>query len=367
VGDPNAEPPAGWPGVAVVMPVRNEASHLADAVHAIRAQDYPGPMTVCLALAPSTDGTEEIAARLAREDPALMLVESPGGTTPAGLNAAIAATEEPIIVRVDGHSVLSPGYIRRAVATLQSTGAVNVGGVQQAIGTTPFERAVAAAMSSPFGTGDARFHYGGPPGPTDTVYLGVFDRTALDHAGGFDEDLVRNQDYELNIRLRQGGGVVWFDPQLAVGYRPRSSLGALARQYFEYGQWKREVLRRHPRSLRWRQAVPPVAVGAVLSGLIAGRWWRPALLAPAGYAMAVVVAALAAGQREPSITVRLLAVFPAMHGAWVTGLLVGPAAPIIRRGGTRAATHRRASVTPRRHQDGGPEGSRSRARSRTLG
>ena len=116
-------------------------------------------------------------------------------------------------MRVDGHAELSAGYIRRAVETLRRTGAANVGGVQRAAGTTPFERAVADAMSSRFGTGDATFHYGGTEGPTDTVYLGVFDRAAIEAVGLFDERLLRNQDYELNIRLREAGGVVWFDPR----------------------------------------------------------------------------------------------------------------------------------------------------------
>lgn len=306
------------------MPVRNEASNLARAVAAIRRQDYPGAMTICLAVAPSTDGTERTATMLAAEDPAVVLVDNPVGTTPAGLNAAIRATTEPIVVRVDGHSQLSAGYVRHAVETMRRTGAVNVGGIQQAEGDTVFERAVAAAMTSRFGTGDAQFHYGGRPGPTDTVYLGVFRRTALEEAGGFDEELVRNQDYELNIRLRRAGGIVWFDPNMTARYRPRGTLGGLARQYFEYGRWKREVLRRHPGSLRWRQAVPPLAIGAVVAGLGLGRWWRPALLAPAAYAGAIGAASVHAGHRQREIVVRLLAIFPTMHGSWVAGLLAGP-------------------------------------------
>ncbi len=319
-------PDVEWPAVSVVMPVRDEAPHLRRAVEAIRSQQYPGPLEICLAVAPSADGTEAIAATLAREHPDVTVVPNPDGGPAAGLNAAIAATRGPVVVRVDGHSELSPGYIAQAVATLRETGAVNVGGIQQARGTTPFEGAVAAAMTSRFGTGDARFHYGGRPGPTDTVYLGVFDRGALERVGGFDERLVRNQDYELNIRLRQAGGVVWFDPDLTVHYRPRGSLGALARQYFEYGQWKREVLRRHPSSLRWRQAVPPIAIGAVVAGLVLGRRWRPALLAPAGYAAAVAAAALRAGRRDRSVIGRLLLVFPTMHASWSAGLVIGPPA-----------------------------------------
>jgi succinoglycan biosynthesis protein ExoA len=304
------------------MPVRNEAGDLRRAVTAVRAQDYPGAMEICLAVAPSTDDTAAVAAALVREHDDVLVVANPAATTPAGLNKAIRATTGEVVVRVDGHAELSPGYIRRAVATLRRTRAANVGGIQRAVGTTPFEEAVADAMSSPFGTGDATFHYGGAEGPTDTVYLGVFDRAAIDRVGLFDESLVRNQDYELNIRLREAGGVVWFDPQLAATYRPRGTLRALARQYFDYGRWKRSVVRRHPRSLRWRQAVPPAVTAAVAAGAVAGFVWRKALLLPAGYTVAVAAAATVAG-KSPGRRVRLLAIFPTMHLSWGVGFLLG--------------------------------------------
>ncbi len=155
-----------------------------------------------------------------------------------------------IIARVDAHCVLPPGYLARALETLDRTGAANVGGVQHAVGSGTVGRAVAAAMTSRFGVGDARFHYGGDEGPADTAYLGVFDAAVLRSVGGYDESLVRNQDYELNWRLRDAGHLVWFDPGLVVRYHPRERLAALARQYFDYGRWKREMLRRNPRSLR---------------------------------------------------------------------------------------------------------------------
>jgi hypothetical protein len=177
-------------------------------------------------------------------------------------------------------------------------------------------------MTSRFGTGDASFHYGGDEGPTDTVYLGVFDRRALEAVGGFDETLERNQDYELNIRLRRAGGTVWFDPALWVRYRPRRSLGALARQYFDYGRWKREVVRRHPRSLRWRQAAPPALVAALAGSFAVGVFRRPALIVPAAYLAAVAAAAVATG-RSARERGRLTVIFPTMHVSWGVGFLVG--------------------------------------------
>jgi succinoglycan biosynthesis protein ExoA len=314
---------ARWPDVAVVVPVRNEADHLESAVAAITTQDYPGALGVWLAVAPSTDGTEELAAKVAATDPRVHVVANPSGSTGAGLNAAIRASSGDVIVRVDGHAELCAGYIRRAVETMSRTGAVNVGGVQQAVGETPFEEAVALAITSRFGTGGSRFRVGGEEGPVDTVYLGVFRRAAIEAVGLFDDSLIRNQDYELNIRLRDAGGVVWFDPELSVTYRPRGTLASLARQYLEYGQWKAQVWRRHPGSLRLRQAAPPLVTSAVVvTTLLAPR--RPvAAIVPAGYVVALGAAtALAARtrfERWPAVAAALATI----HWTWSAGFLAG--------------------------------------------
>ena len=321
-GDPSGDR-APVPDVAVVLPVRNEEATLTDAVAAVLAQEFDGTLEVCIAVAPSTDGTRAEAEAQAQADGRVSVVDNPAGVTPAGLNAAIRATTAPVVVRVDGHAELAPGYVARALETLERTGAVNVGGIQEPHGRTPFERAAGRAMASRFGAGDARFHYGGPPGSVDTVYLGVFRRTAIEAVGLFDESLVRNQDYELNWRLREAGGTVWFDPGLRVGYRPRSTLSALARQFHQYGRWKRVVLRRHPRSLRWRHLVAPTAAFGVLAGLVAGALWTPALVFPMAYLAGVVVASVVVGRR-PGMALRLLSVYPAMHLGWGIGFLIGP-------------------------------------------
>ena len=308
-----------WPDVDVVMPIRNEAAGLADAVGAVRAQDYAGMVRIFLGVGPSDDGTEQIAAQLAAHDGDLVVVENPSGLTPAALNVAIRAGAAPVIVRVDGHSHLSAGYIARAVETMRRTGAVNVGGLQVPVATTPFEQAVADATTSWLGTGGPSYRVGGVAGPVDTVFLGVFDREAIEGVGLFDERLVRNQDYELNIRLREAGGVVWFDPELSVGYRPRGSWRALAKQYFEYGYWKAAVVRMHPESAKPRQLVPPVAVAAVAGAAGLGLLWRRRLLAvPAAYA-----AVLLGASRRARRPVLQAAVIGVIHVTWSVGVIVG--------------------------------------------
>lgn len=329
---PTAEPAGGWPDVSVVMPVLNEAAHLRTAVERVLSDPYPGTLEMVLAVGPSRDGTEAVAAGLAAEDPRIRVVENPTGRTPAALNAAIAASRHPVVVRVDAHGFLPPGYLRASVAALVSTGAANVGGVMVPEGVTPFEQAVAVAMSSRLGIGGAPFHVGGEAGPADSVYLGVFRREVLERLGGFDEHFTRAQDWELNYRIRQAGELVWFDPALRVAYRPRSSWRALLRQFHGSGRWRREVMERYPETASPRYLAPPGALLAVVSGGLAGvvgvvggvGWLRLGALLPVGYVVGVLVGSVVVGRRLPAAALlRLPAVVAGMHMSWGLGFLRG--------------------------------------------
>ena len=313
------------PGVSVVLPILNEERFLADAISAILAQEYAGELEVILALGPSKDRTNEIAAGLREKDSRIVLVENPTGRTAAGLNAAIAAAKFEIICRIDGHAEISKSYIADAVEIMQSSNAVNVGGIMAAVGKTQFEDAVALAMRSPIGVGGARFHIGGTAGPADTVYLGVFQKSALIAAGGYDERFIRAQDWELNFRLREAGGTIWFDPRLAVIYRPRPNLKALAKQYFEYGRWRRAVTRHHKGTVNYRYLAPPVATVTIALSLLLGISLHPLFLIPAlGYASAILVASLLIG-KSWSERIALPAVLTTMHLSWGIGFLTSPA------------------------------------------
>ncbi|NDB19100.1 MAG: glycosyltransferase, partial [Actinobacteria bacterium] len=183
------------------MPVLNEGPHLRAAVAAVLSQGWTGPFEVVLAVGPSKDDTETVAAALAQADARVRVVTNPSGRTPDALNAAIDASRYPVVVRVDAHSELPDGYIATAVATLERTGADNVGGVMCPVGRTPFEVAVALAMTSPVGVGAAAYHTGGAEGPSESVYLGAFRRAALDRVRGYDPRFTRAQDWEMNHRI----------------------------------------------------------------------------------------------------------------------------------------------------------------------
>ena len=311
------------PAISVILPVLNEEKHLEHAVQSILSQDYLGPIEVILAIGPSHDRTREIAEAISKRESRVVLVDNPTGRTAAGLNLALKKSQNPVIVRVDGHAQIPNSYLTLVVEILKKTGAVNVGGVMAAIGVTPFEKAVAGAMRSPLGVGASRFHTGGEAGVVDTVYLGAFRREALLEIGGFDERFTRAQDWELNFRLRENGGVVYFDPRLHVTYRPRSSIKALAKQYFEYGRWRRVVSRRHIGTINYRYLAPPVALVGFLTSLIAG-FFTPILFLPAAiYLFFVLIASvkIASSLREYFL---LLAVIPTMHFAWGAGFISSP-------------------------------------------
>lgn len=315
----------GQPSVSVVIPVLNEGRHLRDAVGQVLAQKYAGELEVVLALGPSTDDTDEVAAELVAADTRVRTVTNPSGRTPSALNAAIGAARHDIIVRVDGHAEIPSDYVATAVRTLAQTGADNVGGLMKAVGGSPFEKAVACAMRSRIGVGGGTFHVGGGAGPVDTVYLGAFRRSALDRVGGYDERYTRTQDWHLNLKLRQSGGTIWFTPEMEVTYRPRSTVKALARQYFQYGRWRRVVAREHPDTVNARYLAPPVMVAGTTLATLLGLAWAPALLVPAAYAAGVAVGGVAISGGEPVRTRALTPVVLAtMHWSWGVGFLTSP-------------------------------------------
>ncbi|NCZ72660.1 MAG: glycosyltransferase family 2 protein [Actinobacteria bacterium] len=307
-----------------MLTVINEALHLRAALKAALSSNYRGELEVILAVGPSTDKTLKIANEIASQESRVKVIENKSGRTPSGLNAALKMAKNEIVVRIDGHSEIDKEYIRQAVETLRKTGAVNVGGVMFAQGVTSFEKAVAAAMRSPIGVGSSRFHIGGVAGPTDTVYLGVFQKSALDAVGGYDERFTRAQDWELNYRLRKNGGVVYFDPALRVIYRPRSSLKKLALQYFEYGRWRRAVVRQHSRTINFRYLAPPLNLILQVSSLVLALSASPLFLIPIiSYLGAITLTSLIIGKGlAQRIYLPIVLIF--MHFCWGFGFITSP-------------------------------------------
>jgi len=319
------------------MPVLNEARYLETAIATVLDQDYAGEKELILALGPSTDGTDELVARLSAADPRITSVRNPDTDIPVGLNLAIKASRFPIIVRVDAHSELEPGYTSRAVETLERTGAANVGGIMHARGKTAFQSAAARGYNSRFGLGGARYHGGGDEGQAESAYLGVFRREVLTEVGYFDESIRRGEDWELNLRIRAAGHAVWFDPALQVTYWPRENWSKLVRQFCATGIWRGELVRRYGGRNPWRFFVPPVLVLTVLASVILGvlqltgvvSGWPSAVaslvyVGSGAYVLLVLGLAFVA-DRGSSLLDRwfFVVVLPTMHLSWGVGFIIG--------------------------------------------
>jgi GT2 family glycosyltransferase len=277
-----------------------------------------------LALGPSKDSTDLIAQKIAAKDKRVKLVKNPTGLTAAGLNLAIKASSFEIICRIDGHAEISKTYIKSAVSIMKETGAVNVGGIMFADSDQGLQRTVAQAMRSKLGVGPSKFHTGGGAGESETVYLGTFKKSAILAAGGFDERFIRAQDWELNHRIRKQGGLIWFDPRLVVTYRPRKTLSKLARQYFQYGRWRRVITRTHSNTSSLRYLAPPFAFVVNLLSLILGIFISPLLLLPLSiYVITLVIGGFMIGIKIADKLLMPL-VLATMHMSWGLGFITSP-------------------------------------------
>lgn len=284
--------------VSVVMPVRNEARHVTATLEALAGQSYPSScMEIIVVDGRSEDDTRALVTAFAGRHPEcrVRLIDNPERSIPTAMNYGIAAASGSVIVRMDGHTLPAPDYVASCIAALARSGAGAVGGCISPVGGTPFGSAVAIAQSSGLGAGDAAFHFATEPQFTDTVYLGAFPRSVLERVGGYDPALLRNEDYELCLRIRAAGWRVYLDPAIRSRYVPRGSPAALARQYAAYGWWKVETWRRHPRSLRWRQAVPAAFVVTLLGSALLAPVWVGARVTLAATMVAYLAAHVVAG------------------------------------------------------------------------
>lgn len=312
------------PAISVIIPVLNEQNHLAAAVKSVLGQEYSGDIEVLLALGPSRDNTNQVAAELAAADKRIRLIDNPRGLTTVGLNEAIRQSKHGMVVRIDAHSEPAAGYLEHGVRILLARKADLLGGIMDAKGTSAFQKAVAWAYTSRFGIGGAKFHVGGDEGEAESAYLGIFQKSALERVGGYDESIIRGEDWDLAQRIKKSGGLVWFSPELKVTYWPRGTWSKLAKQFASTGVWRGDLTRRNASGASLRYWIPPVLVGAVAMGfywLAAGEWFG--ILPAAVYLMGVAFLASTASGLSLKSRVALLIALPTMHFAWGIGFWRG--------------------------------------------
>lgn len=317
------------PSVTVIMPIRNEAAFIAQSLGAILNQDYPpDKIEVLIADGMSDDSTLDVIRSLSGAE-RVRIIPNPRRIQAAGLNLAIPEAKGEIIIRVDGHTIIAPDYVRQCVLALETSGASNVGGPMNPVGITPMGKAIAAAGKSPFAVPTA-FHVSQQAQDTDTVYLGAWRREVFDGVGLFNEAVNINEDYELNYRIRKAGGRIYFTPAVQSQYFGRQTLSALAKQYFRYGSVKTKTLRQHPASLKPRHLVAPgfvlwLVAGGILNLFFTGTEVR--LIWLAGILLYVLVniafSLKTAAQTDWKLFLRLPIVFFTIHVAWGLGFWIG--------------------------------------------
>lgn len=252
------------PSVSVILACRNEAESIERCLESVLGQEDPGGgIEFLVADGLSSDGTMEILQKIAARDPRLKVLANPGKIVSTGLNEAIRQARGAVIVRMDAHTTYAPDYVRASLEVLRETGADNVGGPARTEARSKAEQAFCAAYHSPFSVGGARFHDVHYEGYVDTVPYGCWRAEAFKRFGLFDPELARNQDDEMNLRIVRQGGKVWQSPRIRSWYSPRTSLGALFRQYMQYGYWKVRVIQKHHLPASIRHLVPGLFVGAL--------------------------------------------------------------------------------------------------------
>lgn len=300
----------GQPTVTVAIPTYNESQHIDACLSAVTAQTYPDVIEVLVV----DGGSEDDTRALATCHPGVRVINNPGRIQSAALNIAIEAAKGDVLVRVDGHCELAPDYVQAAVRALAETGAAMVGGGMTPVAVGAVQRGIAEAMGSAIGAGPARFHTGGAPGWVDTVYLGVY-RTDLARAvGGYATDVGVNEDAEFAHRIGASGGV-YYDPAIQSTYVPRSSVAAVAKQFYRYGRSRAKTVRRHPDVLAPRQLAAP----ALVLGLVSP-WRKQVAIA---YGVVVLTRAAMTARRDPVAGATVGATLPAMHLSWGIGFLQG--------------------------------------------
>ena len=313
--------------VSIIIPVRNEEKFIARCLQSVVDQDYPQDrMEVLVVDGGSQDRTREIGSEFSSRYPLIELLDNPKLSAPAGLNLGIREARGDIVIRVDGHCLLEADYVSQCVRCLRETGADNVGGLMKAVGQDYVSQVIALAISSLFGSGGSKFHYADREQYVDTVYLGAFRRSVFDKVGLFNEKLVRNQDYELNYRIRAAGGKVFLSPAIRSHYYGRTTLRDLWHQYFQYGFWKLEMIQMHPRSVQPRHLAAPLFVFCLLATGLLGFVHRGLLnlflLAISSYLLASLLSSLLIARRKGWRYFPLLPVaFAVMHFGWGLGFL----------------------------------------------
>ncbi|MGB9721801.1 MAG: glycosyltransferase [bacterium] len=314
------------PYVSIIIPMRNEEKYIAQCISSILNNDYPqNRYEIIVVDGMSTDNSQNIVREMQKRFQNIRLLENPSKIRASANNIGIRAAKGEIIISMDAHVIYASDYIHRCVELLQTTDAANVGGIQKAVGHNYLTRAIAFAITTPLGVGNAEFRYSKKSKWVDTVYLGAWHKKTLEQMGLFNENWGRNADYELNYRIRKVGGKILLSPDLKCEYLVRNSLFEFAKQYFHYGVWRVKTILTHPESIRWRHLIPPLLVVCLFISIILLTFkinfgWIPFILYSLYTLGASFIISVSKGLHYfPLLTI----IFWIMHLSWGIGFING--------------------------------------------
>jgi succinoglycan biosynthesis protein ExoA len=320
------------PLVSIIIPCYNEQKTICLLLQALLGQTYPiEDLEVIISDGNSKDKTREVINQFNLEYPQLSIkvVENHKRNIPSALNAAIKNASGEYVIRLDAHSVPAANYVELCVEDLKSGKGDNVGGVWdiRPSDDSLMAKCISIAASHRLGVGDAQYRYTTEAAVVDTVPFGALQRTLFDRVGTFDEALLTNEDYEFNVRIRKSGGRIWLNPAIRAVYFSRRDLLSLATQYWRYGLWKWRMLRSNLRTLRWRQALPPVFVLSIIIGVILA-FFSPLFGLLLGIEILIYLVAILLGTFSESVQNKDFRIglgvsmaIMTMHGAWGAGFL----------------------------------------------
>jgi len=249
--------------VSIVIPCRNEEKYIEKCLDSLIAQDFPKEkMEVLVIDGMSEDRTREIISNLKSQisNPPIRLIDNLKKFTNFALNLGIKEAKGEILMLIGAHAGYEKDYVSKCVRCLKEYDADNVGGVMKTLPSenTLFAKAIAFSLSCPFGAGNAYYKsgYSGQPKWVDTVFGGCYKREVFDKIGLFNENLVRSQDMEFNLRLKKAGGKILLVPNIVSYYYPKSNLKDFFLHNFEDGVWAIYPLKFVKAPLRLRHYIP---------------------------------------------------------------------------------------------------------------
>lgn len=314
--------------VSVIMPLYNEEQYIKNCIKSMLRQDYPKESMEWLFVdGGSKDRTKEWVQFYQDKHPNLIrLLDNPHKTVPFAMNIGIQQAAGEYIVRLDAHANYATDYISRCIFYLDTLGIDNVGGLAQTRGRGKIGNTIAKMLSSKFGVGNSQFRTGGKAGFVDTVPFGAFRRDVFEKYGGYDERLDRNQDNEMNYRIRKNGGKIYLADDIHFSYYCRDSIKGLCEMAEKNGMWNIVTMRLCPGSMGSRHFVPLAFVLSILLFPLFGLFCKP-LFRLFGAEMAIYFlldACYSAKQAgDGKELVLLMFLFPAFHIAYGAGSVHG--------------------------------------------